>query len=104
MRGGVVPRAGNRGRPMFKSKAPESKAPEPRKSEANATPAVNAAPPRPAERSPAPQPAVQTQPAARAESSANGGTVSCIGSGMSITGKIECNGPAQVFGRIEGEL
>ena len=23
---------------------------------------------------------------------------------MSITGKIECNGPAQVFGRIEGEL
>ncbi len=27
-----------------------------------------------------------------------------IGSGMSIVGKIECNGPAQVFGRIEGEL
>ena len=23
---------------------------------------------------------------------------------MSIVGKIECNGPAQVFGRIEGEL
>jgi hypothetical protein len=23
---------------------------------------------------------------------------------MSIIGKIECNGPAQVFGRIEGEL
>jgi cytoskeletal protein CcmA (bactofilin family) len=32
------------------------------------------------------------------------GTASCIGSGMSIVGKIECNGPAQVFGRIEGEL
>ena len=31
-------------------------------------------------------------------------TASCIGSGMSIVGKIECNGPAQVFGRIEGEL
>jgi cytoskeletal protein CcmA (bactofilin family) len=29
---------------------------------------------------------------------------SCIGSDMSIVGKIECNGPAQVFGRIEGEL
>jgi len=29
---------------------------------------------------------------------------SCIGAGMSIVGKIECNGPAQVFGRIEGEL
>jgi cytoskeletal protein CcmA (bactofilin family) len=32
------------------------------------------------------------------------GTGSCIGSGMSIVGNIECNGPAQVFGRIKGEL
>jgi cytoskeletal protein CcmA (bactofilin family) len=32
------------------------------------------------------------------------GPDSCIGSGMSIVGNIECNGPAQVFGRIEGEL
>ena len=32
------------------------------------------------------------------------GTASCIGSDMSIVGKIECDGPAQVFGRIEGEL
>ena len=32
------------------------------------------------------------------------GTASCIGSDMSIVGKIECNGPAQIFGRIEGEL
>ena len=32
------------------------------------------------------------------------GTASCIGSGMSIIGNIECNGAAQVFGRIEGEL
>src|SRR5437868_235029 len=30
------------------------------------------------------------------------GTSSCIGSGMSIVGNIECNGLAQVFGRIEG--
>jgi cytoskeletal protein CcmA (bactofilin family) len=32
------------------------------------------------------------------------GPDSCIGSGMSIVGNIECNGPARVFGRIEGEL
>ena len=32
------------------------------------------------------------------------GRDSCIGAGMSIVGKIECNGPAQVFGQIEGEL
>src|SRR5213080_1162653 len=32
------------------------------------------------------------------------GTSSCIGSGMAIVGNIECNGPAQVFGRIKGEL
>src|SRR5215471_663169 len=34
----------------------------------------------------------------------NSGRDSCIGAGMSIVGKIECNGPAQVFGRIEGEV
>src|SRR5262249_55634055 len=43
------------------------------------------------------------QSAARA-STTKAGTASCIGSDMSIVGKIECNGPAQVFGRIEGEL
>jgi cytoskeletal protein CcmA (bactofilin family) len=32
------------------------------------------------------------------------GPDSCIGSDMSVIGKIECDGPAQVFGRIEGEL
>jgi cytoskeletal protein CcmA (bactofilin family) len=32
------------------------------------------------------------------------GTSSCIGSCMSIVGNIECNGPAQIFGRIKGEL
>jgi cytoskeletal protein CcmA (bactofilin family) len=32
------------------------------------------------------------------------GTASCIGSDMSIIGNIECNGAAQVFGQIEGEL
>ena len=32
------------------------------------------------------------------------GMASCIGSDMSIVGKIDCDGPAQVFGRIEGEV
>jgi cytoskeletal protein CcmA (bactofilin family) len=32
------------------------------------------------------------------------GTTSCIGSRMSIVGNIKCNGLAQVFGRIEGEV
>jgi cytoskeletal protein CcmA (bactofilin family) len=30
--------------------------------------------------------------------------VSCIGASMSIVGNVECRGPAQVFGKIEGEL
>src|SRR5262249_25307794 len=41
---------------------------------------------------------------ARSEPTTKAGTVSCIGSDMSIVGNIECKGPAQVLGRIEGEL
>jgi cytoskeletal protein CcmA (bactofilin family) len=41
---------------------------------------------------------------ARSEPMMKAGTASCIGSDMSIVGKIDCNGPAQVFGRIEGEV
>ena len=41
---------------------------------------------------------------ARSEPTTKAGMASCIGSDMSIVGKIECNGPAQVLGRIEGEL
>jgi cytoskeletal protein CcmA (bactofilin family) len=44
------------------------------------------------------------QAGARPEPTTKAGTGSCIGSGMSIVGNIECNGPAQVFGRIQGEL
>src|SRR5215471_12294781 len=40
----------------------------------------------------------------RSEPTTRAGTASCIGSDMSIVGKIDCNGPAQIFGRIEGEL
>jgi len=41
---------------------------------------------------------------ARSEPITKAGTASCIGSDMSIVGNIECKGPAQVFGRIEGEV
>src|SRR5262245_58803948 len=41
---------------------------------------------------------------ARSEPTTRPGTASCIGSDMSIVGNIECKGPAQVFGRIEGEV
>jgi len=41
---------------------------------------------------------------ARSEPTTKAGTASCIGSDMSIVGNIGCNGPAQVFGRIKGEV
>jgi cytoskeletal protein CcmA (bactofilin family) len=41
---------------------------------------------------------------ARSEPTPKAGMASCIGSDMSIVGNIECKGPAQVLGRIEGEL
>jgi cytoskeletal protein CcmA (bactofilin family) len=40
----------------------------------------------------------------RSEPTTKAGTASCIGSDMSIVGNIECKGPAQVLGRIEGEV
>src|SRR5438093_1911690 len=49
------------------------------------------------------QHSVVEQPPARREPTKSG-TSSCIGSGMSIVGNIECNGPAQVFGRIKGDV
>jgi cytoskeletal protein CcmA (bactofilin family) len=50
------------------------------------------------------QHSVVEQPSPRREPTTKAGTGSCIGSGMSIVGNIECDGPAQVFGRIKGEL
>src|SRR6201993_4482900 len=41
---------------------------------------------------------------ARSEPTTKTGMASCIGSDMSIVGNIDCKGPAQVFGRIEGEV
>ena len=47
---------------------------------------------------------VVEQFAPKPERTTKTGPASCIGSDMSVVGNIECNGPAQVFGRIEGEL
>ena len=44
------------------------------------------------------------QPHEQAQATTKPGTASCIGSGMSIVGNVECDSPAQVFGRIKGEL
>jgi hypothetical protein len=41
---------------------------------------------------------------AKSEPTTKAGMASCIGSDMSIVGNIGCKGPAQVFGRIEGEV
>jgi cytoskeletal protein CcmA (bactofilin family) len=51
-----------------------------------------------------PQRSVVEQVAPRPEPKTHSGPDSCIGSGMSIVGNIECDGPAKVFGRIEGQL
>jgi cytoskeletal protein CcmA (bactofilin family) len=77
---------------MFKSKAPEKD----QDAAANLVEAVG--------RAVQQQPAVVEQQPARPGPTTNAATRSCIGSGMSIVGNIECNGPAQVFGRVKGEL
>jgi cytoskeletal protein CcmA (bactofilin family) len=76
---------------MFKSKAPEKD----QSAAANLEEVVG--------RAVQQQHSVVEHPLGR-EPMAKSGTSSCIGSGMSIVGNIECNGPAQVFGRIKGEL
>jgi cytoskeletal protein CcmA (bactofilin family) len=76
----------------FKSKAPEKD----KSATANAAEAIG--------KMAQPQHSVAEQAAARLEPTTKAGTASCIGSGMSIVGNIECKGPAQVFGRIKGDL
>ena len=73
----------------FKSKAPE----QDKIVAASATEVIEQA-----------QRSVVEQFAPNPERTTKTGPNSCIGSGMSVIGKIECNGPVQVFGRIEGEL
>ena len=77
---------------MFKSKAPEKD----QDAAANLVEAVG--------RAVQQQPPVVEQPPAKPGPATSAATRSCIGSGMSIVGNIECNGPAQVFGRVKGEL
>jgi cytoskeletal protein CcmA (bactofilin family) len=77
---------------MFKSKASEKD----KDASANAAEVVG--------RTMQQQHSVVEQPPPRREPTTNAATRSCIGSGMSIVGNIECDGPAQVFGRIKGEL
>jgi len=50
------------------------------------------------------QPTTVEEPPPTRHPTTNTGPSSCIGSGMAIVGNIECNGPAQVYGRIKGEL
>jgi cytoskeletal protein CcmA (bactofilin family) len=76
---------------MFKSKA----------SEKDQSAAINLAE---ARQTPVQQQEFVEQPPPGREPTADAATRSCIGSGMSIVGNIECNGPAQVFGHIKGEL
>jgi len=77
---------------MFKSKAPEKD----QDVAANAAEAVG--------RLQQPHSVVEESPPRREPTTNAAATRSCIGSDMSIVGNIECNGPAQVFGRIKGEL
>jgi cytoskeletal protein CcmA (bactofilin family) len=74
--------------------ARNGRTPEPAASARPATerPAVKAEPTAPFTAAPQAAPAVKPE------------TLSCIGSGMSITGNIVCDGPMQVHGHIEGEL
>src|SRR5256884_5695271 len=84
--------AGHRGVGMFRSKAPERDMDV----AANAAEVVG--------RAVQQQQWVVEQPPPRREPTTNAATRSCIGSDMSIVGNIECNGPAQVFGRIKGDV
>src|SRR5262249_33893013 len=77
---------------MFKSKAPEKEKDVAAKVAEVVASAVQE------------QNAVVEQPSPRREPTTNAGTRSCVGSGMSIVRNIECNGPAQGFGRVQGEL
>jgi cytoskeletal protein CcmA (bactofilin family) len=75
----------------FKGKPePAPAAPPP----APAKPAVTAAPPPPRPAEPASSPSAPARPE----------TICSIGAGTSIVGNITCDGPAQFYGHIEGEV
>jgi cytoskeletal protein CcmA (bactofilin family) len=87
---GILYHHAGKGVDMFKSKTPgrDNKAP------ANAAEATLTQS----------QHSVVAENMARPESTTKAGTVSCIGPDISIVGNVECNGAAQIFGRVEGEL
>src|SRR5215468_863169 len=87
---------------MFKRKRPDSKTFDKHEAIANAAPIIS--PPIQPQAPVQPQPPAVERSVARPKADPQAGTASCIGSGMSIVGNIECNGPAQVFGRIQGEV
>ena len=74
----------------------------------NDAPATRAAvpPPRPTMERPTPktEAAARLEAAMRPEPVAKSEMISSIGSGMSMTGTIVCDGPMQIHGRVEGEL
>jgi cytoskeletal protein CcmA (bactofilin family) len=89
----IVRRAGERESDMFKRKVPE-------KDNSTAAKVIEAA-----EKMVQPRrPSVDQAPPKPDPITKRTGPDSCIGSGMTIIGKIECDGPAQVFGQVEGEL
>src|SRR5439155_8479235 len=51
-----------------------------------------------------PQRSAVAQPRATPQTPETAETVSTLGSGMAIIGKIDCQGTLHIFGRIEGEL
>ena len=67
---------------------------------------VAAPPPRPTMERPTPktEAAARLEAAMRPEPVAKPEMISSIGSGMSMTGTIVCDGPMQIHGRVEGEL
>src|SRR5262249_15184307 len=89
--------AAEKGNEMLSSFKSSSKGPDKEVDAAASAPKVADMPTTP------PRPVIAPA-AATAEQFAKAGTISAIGSGMSIVGTIECNGPAQIFGRVEGEL
>jgi cytoskeletal protein CcmA (bactofilin family) len=81
----------------FKGK-PDTPPPSPAKPNV----ATAAPPPRPAE--PAAAPTSAPAPVSAPASAARPEAVCSIGSGTSIVGNITCDGPAQFYGHIEGEV
>ena len=69
--------------------------------EAAVPPAPRVAMPAPAAKA---EPAARPEVATRTDAAVKPEMVSSIGSGMSMTGNILCDGPMQIYGQVQGEL